>query len=65
MPEALERSLRASYRRQKQRGRLKGVDEGQYVYGSEAMQQQMGRRPHRKDKSSKKKRPNRSIGAAY
>lgn len=34
MPKRLEQRLKAEYRKQRRKGRLKRVTEGQYVYGA-------------------------------
>lgn len=41
MPKALEEALMRSYSKRKKKGALKGVSEGQYVFGSKVMQKEM------------------------
>ena len=41
MPKELEMALMKSFAKRKKAGKLKGVTEGQYVYGSKVMQKHM------------------------
>jgi hypothetical protein len=50
MPAALIAALKKSYAAQKAKGRLKGVDEGRYVYGTKAVQDYMKREREGKSK---------------
>lgn len=38
MPKSLEEALMRSFSKRKKQGKLKGVSQGQYTYGSKAMQ---------------------------
>lgn len=47
MPKELEDALLSSFKKGKRKGKLKGVDEGQYVFGSKPMMKAMGRKKKR------------------
>ena len=41
MPKPLEEALMHSFHKRKKQGKLKGVSQGQYVFGTKVMQKEM------------------------